>query len=33
MKKAVYILLVLSVLSFGVIKLGQYAQVVTLGMN
>ena len=33
MKKVLYILLILSILSFGVIKLGQYAQAKTLGMQ
>lgn len=33
MKKVVYILLVLMILSFGAIKLSQYAQAITLGMN
>ena len=33
MKKVLYILLVLSILSFGVLKLGQYAQAITIGLN
>lgn len=33
MKKAIYILLILSILSFGVLKLGQYAQAKAIGMQ
>ena len=33
MKKVIYILIILSILSFGVFKLGQYAQARTLGMQ